>query len=278
MIGLGQDWIEWIKENRERGCTPASMADAMRTAGIAEDLIVEALDSKMTQFAALCQVGRYNYEPSVVGRENCLHIDGRAIDVIARHEKPEIVVFSNVLSLDECDELVDRAKPKTARSTVVNPISGGHEILPDRTSDGMFFQRGEDEFIQRIEGRLAQLMNLPVENGEGIQVLNYRVGCEYKPHFDYFSSENPGNRRHLEGSGQRVATLIVYLNDVGHGGETIFPRAGVSVLPKKGNAVFFKYLNSLGQLDSLSLHGGAPVHRGEKWIMTKWVRESAFLA
>ena len=35
----------------------------------------------------------------------------------------------------------------------------------------------------------------------------------------------------------------------------------------------FSYCNSLGQVDPLTLHGGAPVKQGEKWIATKWMRQ-----
>jgi prolyl 4-hydroxylase len=163
------------------------------------------------------------------------------------------------------------------RSTIVNSQSGARDIIPHRTSDGTFFKRGEDDFILSIEKRLAALMNEPFEHGEGIQVLNYKVGGEYRPHYDYFPPEQPGSKVHTGESGQRVATLIVYLNDVPSGGETIFPQAGVSVLPKLGNGVYFKYMNSRQQLDSMSLHGGEPVRQGEKWIITKWVRERPFV-
>lgn len=72
----------------------------------------------------------------------------------------------------------------------------------------------------------------------------------------------------LINGGQRVSTLIMYLNDVVSGGETIFPKIGLSIVPKKGSAaaVYFEYSNSLGQVDPLTLHGGSPVVQGEKWM------------
>ncbi len=67
------------------------------------------------------------------------------------------------------------------------------------------------------------------------------------------------------------------MSDVPAGGETVFPEAGVSVCPQKGNAVYFEYSNSLGQLDHRSLHAGAPVTAGEKWAVTKWMRSRPFV-
>lgn len=75
---------------------------------------------------------------------------------------------------------------------------------------------------------------------------------------------------------RRVSTLVIYLNDVEGGGETMFPEVGLSVTPKKGSAVYFEYCNSLGQIDPLSLHCGVPVTAGEKWIATKWMRQGNY--
>ena len=47
-------------------------------------------------------------------------------------------------------------------------------------------------------------------------------------------------------------------------------------MPKKGSAVYFEYTNSHNQLDRLTLHGGSPVTRGEKWIVTKWMRQRRY--
>ncbi len=129
--------------------------------------------------------------------------------------------------------------------------------------------------MERLEHRIAALMNWPLENGEGLQVLRYGAGAEYKPHFDYFAPENKGNEKHLTPGGQRVSTLVLYLNDVPEGGETIFPDAHISVAAQQGSAVYFRYMNKLRQLNPLSYHGGSPVLSGEKWVMTKWMRESA---
>lgn len=39
--------------------------------------------------------------------------------------------------------------------------------------------------------------------------------------------------------------------------------------PVKGDAVLFYSLHPNGTIDKHSLHGGCPVHKGEKWVMTK---------
>ena len=133
-----------------------------------------------------------------------------------------------------------------------------------------------NELIARIETRIAELTGCPIERGEPIQVLHYNPGTEYKPHFDYFDPADSGNRQVLSMGGQRVATLIMYLNDVQGGGSTVFPEIGLDVLPRRGNAVFFAYSDDQGRLDPRTLHGGSPVAAGEKWIATKWLRQRTY--
>ncbi len=127
-----------------------------------------------------------------------------------------------------------------------------------------------------LDRRISEVMNWPIENGEGLQILNYKVGAEYRPHFDYFSEDESGSKHHLGKGGQRVSTLVVYLCNVEAGGETTFPAIGLTIKPKIGSAVYFEYCNSLGQVDPLTLHGGAPVLKGEKWIVTKWKRQGKY--
>jgi prolyl 4-hydroxylase len=141
----------------------------------------------------------------------------------------------------------------------------------------MFFRPVETPFIGGIERRFAELMNCPLENGEGLQVLYYGPGCKSEPHFDFLMPSNPTNTESLARSGQRITSLVVYLNDVAGGGETYFPDIGLAVFPRQGNAVYFEYANSRAQVDYRSLHASAAVTHGEKWAVTKWMRERRFI-
>ncbi len=74
-------------------------------------------------------------------------------------------------------------------------------------------------------------------------------------------------------AGQRIATILIYLNNVSEGGETIFPKINLQISPKKGSALYFHYGNQKGQTDRLSLHSSVPIINGEKWVATKWIRQ-----
>ena len=218
----------------------------------------------------------YNYEPSRIAPGNLIQLSDRLVNVRLRLSRPEIVLVDGFMTNSECDELIGIAQHKLSPSTVVDLQSGGKILHEGRTSEGTYFHRNENTLIQQLELRISELLNFPIENGEGIQILRYKIGEEYRPHFDFFPEQEPGSAVYLSQGGQRISTLILYLNEVEDGGETIFPDIHLSVIPRKGSALYFSYLNSLNQTDPLTLHGGAPVKSGEKWIATKWMRKNEY--
>jgi prolyl 4-hydroxylase len=149
---------------------------------------------------------------------------------------------------------------------------GSQRVDQRRTSEGMFFSLGEVPLVDRIEQRLATLLEIPVSHGEGLQVLHYLPGQEYEPHFDWFDPEQPGYAAITAAGGQRIASVVMYLNTPAQGGGTAFPELGLTVTARRGAAVYFAYEGG----DLSSLHAGLPVQKGEKWIATKWLRERPY--
>ena len=198
----------------------------------------------------------------------------RQVQVLATVQHPRVVVFGNLLSPEECEAIIDAARPRMARSETVSETSEGSEVNAARTSRGMFFERAESELIERVEARIARLLNWPVENGEGLQVLHYQPGAEYQPHYDYFDARHASTASILQRGGQRVGTLVMYLNSPRRGGATTFPDIKMAVQAIQGQAVFFSYAQP--DPSTLTLHGGAPVLEGEKWVATKWLRAGRF--
>lgn len=204
--------------------------------------------------------------------------------------EPRAFVYHNFLTKEECEHLIELAKPHMHKSTVVDSETGKSKDSRVRTSSGTFLARGRDKTIRNIEKRIADFAFIPVEHGEGLQVLHYEVGQKYEPHYDYFLDEF-----NTKNGGQRIATVLMYLSDVEEGGETVFPapkgnfsavpywnelsecaKGGLSVKPKMGDALLFWSMNPDASLDPSSLHGGCPVIRGNKWSSTKWMRVSEY--
>lgn len=198
-------------------------------------------------------------------------VEGHRVDVALTLDEPPLRVLENVLTAAECDELIEMARPRLNRSLTVDK-AGQHQVDQARTSSGMFFGLGENAFIQGIEKRLAGLVDMPADHGEGLQILHYEPGQQYEPHFDWFDPAQPGFATITAAGGQRVASIIIYLNTPAGGGGTNFPRVGLTVTARRGAAVYFAYEGG----DQISLHAGLPVSSGEKWIATKWLRERPY--
>jgi len=283
-----EDLRRWIVAQAEAGCRPDDVLAAMLASGWTEDVATAALEktlldhlaAKGAPLPARAPAAAPLHAPAMPGLglqggAARVQAGGRAVDVLASLQLPRVVVFGQLLSMEECTGLVALAAPRLARSETVDNATGGTEINPARTSEGMFFERGEAPLIARIEQRIADLLQWPVDHGEGLQVLRYRPGAEYRPHHDYFDPVHPGTERILQRGGQRVASLVMYLNTPEGGGATTFPDVGLEVWPVRGNAVFFSY--DRPHPATRTLHGGAPVTLGEKWVATKWLRQGVFV-
>lgn len=274
---VSDELSHWILEQAAAGRDPREVMAAMLQQGWQEQAAIDAVEQTMREHLA-----RHAREhglppptpvpaPIELNGPASLQVVDRQVNVLAQMLHPRVIVFGGVLSGEECDALVELARARLQRSPVFNPDTGADEDHDARTSEGMFFTRGENALCLTIEARIAALLDWPLENGEGLQVLRYGVGAEYKPHHDYFDPERPGADVALRRGGQRVASLVMYLNTPACGGATTFPDVNFEVAPVKGNAVFFSYDRPHAM--TASLHGGAPVVEGDKWVATKWLRE-----
>ena len=287
-VRLSPELRQWITHNLERGCSPNALIESMVgqkfepqiASGLVDAFVsARAVGAPPPTDSVALAVGapQYVYETPRLPAGNVLHTADREMRVLTRLERPSVAVLENVMTTAECWQLIELARPRLKPSTVVDPQTGANTVAEYRNSEGMFFRPGENDLVARLDQRLSQLVGMPVENGEGLQVLRYGPGGHTAPHFDFLIPSNSANVASINRSGQRVATLMVYLNDVARGGETIFPQVGLAVCPRGGNAVCFEYANSRQQLDTRSLHAGLPVIEGEKWAVTKWMRSRRFL-
>lgn len=273
----------WLQENRARGCTPAqllqSMIDAGYSADFAGSFVVQAGISPQTSVAET--VGEFASNPALhawwrrvdaLATGNSVALGDREALIRGRHTANGIFYLRKLLDQGECDAIIELSSSRIQRSTVVDPQSGDPVPDPRRSSQGTFFEAAVNPLIAAVEARLARLCGLPVEHGEGLQILHYTEGGEYQPHYDYFDPSVAGSTKQLARGGQRIVTIIMYLNTVEQGGGTIFPELGLEFLPEKGAALMFSSLTRDGRLQSQSLHGGSPVKDGVKWIATRWIR------
>ncbi len=280
MTSANTDLLKWLNECLARGHSSASLtATALQSgwnADVVRATVAEAVGRELIANRAVVRTpGGSLPEPDMTQSPTFIQTTDRRVEILTVVKHPRVVVFGNLLSDEECESLIELAQPKLARSQTVDNQTGGEEVNSARTSDGMFFTRSENPVCERVERRLAELLNWPFENGEGLQVLRYRTGAQYVPHYDYFDPAQPGTAKIVQRGGQRVATVVMYLRTPDRGGATVFPDIGLEVQPVKGSGVFFSY--DRPHPDTKTLHGGTPVTLGEKYVATKWLRESEFI-
>ena len=286
------DLRRWIVAQATAGHAAEMVLDAMKASGWDEDVAVDALETTMRDHLRMPAEGSAEAEaetdavaaaaaqsrpvpgPHICAGRPLVHALDRDVRVVMAMAHPRVVVFADLIPAEECAELIALARERLARSETVETVTGSSAVNEARTSDGMFFQPAEFAVCARVEARIAALLDWPLENGEGLQILRYGPGTEYKPHFDYFDPAEAGTPLILERGGQRVGSIVCYLNTPEAGGATVFPDVGLEVAPVRGNAVFFSY--DRPDPATRTLHGGAPVTAGEKWVATKWMRERRF--
>lgn len=291
-IELYRDLAQWLFDRYEEGQPRDVVEQMLLDQGYSEHQVQELTDlayRKTSQLRdRLDSFDHYAEQQSIERRKqpfavcapleiepghNVIAADHGSIRVSFRNTRPYVAVLDNFLTDAECEDLIALAENRLARALVVDRKTGGDFLDDRRTSENLILEVYQDALCRRIEDRIAKITGVPVENGESLQIMRYGVGAEYQPHQDFFSADITGEAVHFQNGGNRVATLVMYLNDVEAGGSTIFPHAGLEVYPQKGSAVYFAYTDEDGHNDELAFHGGSPVIAGEKWIASKWLRE-----
>jgi len=182
-------------------------------------------------------------------------------------KKPVITRFAGLFSPAECEYLAQAAAPMLEPAVVIEPRSGRQVSDPVRVCDSVGFTWPlENPAIHALNRRIAAASSTAFEQGEPLQVLRYRPGGEYRPHFDAI----PGF------ANQRAMTMLVWLNGDYEGGETHFPTPGLKLKGRAGDAILFRNTGDDGRRDPASGHAGLPVSTGEKLIASRWIRERPF--
>jgi len=203
-----------------------------------------------------------------------------------KHKEPDILVYHEIISKRELEDIKRTAAPMLARSQVQGSRTGSSEISTTRTSKTGWLKDTDANVVATLSQRISMVTGLETmidkEDAELLQVANYMNGGHYNPHTDYVMREKaPDHMIYLPEKnlyiGDRIATWMFYLSDVEDGGRTVFPRIGAGVKPEAGSAVFWFNILPGGEADRLTLHGACPVLLGTKWVANKWIREGGQL-
>ena len=192
------------------------------------------------------------------------------------HALPRMLVFRNFLPAVLCEYLIQAAQPRLVRADVYDVAMGVTKIDPMRTNRRAPHSVLDiDLVVQLIRARLAVAAGVAVEMLESPEVLHYEVGQQYKLHVDYFHVGSLRLAEHVQLHGQRTKTALVYLNDNYVGGETAFPRLGISFRGGAGDALIFDNVDAQGNGDMNTAHQGSAPTQGEKWLLSQWIRDKS---
>lgn len=190
------------------------------------------------------------------------------------HATPHIRTSAAFFSARECRQLIANAQSRLARSTVYAQYRT--ESIQDaaRTnSEATFDLANLSVLMVFLRARIANTIGAPIGHFEPATVLHYATGQAFAPHFDFLDVSLPGHQEDLANRGQRIATALVYLNDGYEGGETAFPSIDWRFRGAPGDMLVFANVDRAGAPDRLTFHAGLPPTRGEKWLLSQWVRD-----
>lgn len=263
--------IDWLRKAVKQGHPRAFFELGVQLAQASD-----APDNRKEAMSALQQAAACNYPAAGVMARQLAQLGQLPKPESTRQTlstAPTIETISALLDPMECSHLAVMSMPHLKPSRVISDAQSAR-VTDGRSSEGMSFHHGlRDMVTTNIIKRLCVIAGGEFSHTEGLTVLMYRPAAQYRVHPDYFPVDSAGGQRQLENGGQRIKTLICYLNEVEAGGETEFPDLGIKVKPEPGSVVYFENADSDGKPYTNSRHAGLPVISGSKWISTLWLRQ-----
>ncbi|MEP6982547.1 MAG: 2OG-Fe(II) oxygenase [Sphingomicrobium sp.] len=180
----------------------------------------------------------------------------------------DLFIIRGFLDPATCAALIERIDARRRPSDIADDTG----IANFRTSETCDLDSG-DPVVAQVEGKISDLLGLPLALGEPLQGQRYAPGQEFRPHTDTF---NPGGYDflvHTQRGGQRSWTAMIYVNQPEDGGATRFKTIGKTIQPEAGKLLTWNNLLPDGTPNMATLHQGMKVRRGTKYVLTKWFRQ-----
>jgi hypothetical protein len=185
------------------------------------------------------------------------------------HSDPPVFTIDDILTSAVCDRLIRQTLSGRGMSLGRSATHGGLSTVRS-SSSWLLNNRDCPELISAAE----LLTGISSENFEAVQIIRYKHSEEYTLHLDHLASESRGAQ------GNRLATLLVYLNSPevgGGGGETSFRDLNLEISPLKGLGLLFFPSFAGGEPDFRTSHSSRPVRADNtKWCAQIFMRQEAF--
>jgi hypothetical protein len=188
---------------------------------------------------------------------------------------PRVGIFDGLVRPEICDVLRSFADGRLERARVYDPVRREDIVVAHRSNTVATFGVDAIEVVHvLLQARMAAACGLSERWMEAPSVLHYAPGEQIRDHYDFVDPKSTDDYAgEIARNGQRIVTFIAYLNDDYDGGETAFPKLGFEHRGRRGGGIYFS--NALPDLspDFRMVHAGKPTTRGEKWIVTQFIRD-----
>lgn len=252
-LGLAQS-VEMLALAAERGWAPARaqlhlLAGALADAGADWHKLARRID-----------LGAWLHAPS--------HVNLSA--------SPLVRQFGGFAPDAVCGWLIDKARGRLTRALVYDALAKRTTVDTARTNTAAVLGLLDTDLVcVLVQTKMAACLRLPLRQFEPITVLHYAENEEIEPHYDFIDPNVPDHEHEIASKGDRIVTFLIYLNDDYLHGETAFPELGFEHKGRRGEALFFVNCLPSGRADLRTLHAGRPPGRGEKWIVSQFIRNRA---
>ena len=251
---LNDSWLNWISENLNNNIPPKKLAQILIKENFSIDIISEMLKLEFFPNPAKTTEKLLNTK----GMEK-INVDFP----LFRHKK--------FLSKKESNGLIKLIKLNSQESTIHSQAKSDTTI---RKSNSSFLETLNDPLVNEIKNRLCKLVDIDLSFTESIQGQHYEKGGFYHEHWDASRTTDNDFITQIENFGNRTWTAMINLNIPEEGGETHFFKPDLTIEPEVGQLLFWYNLNVNDyKLNESTGHGGKPVKKGEKFIITQWFRQ-----
>lgn len=186
---------------------------------------------------------------------------------------PHVLSIPGFLPPAACGWIIQRASERVGPAEVYDPATGLGRREGARTNSACAFDLWSLDLVMvLLRERVIRVTGLPAHGLEPLQVLRYDTGETFDWHVDYLTPGQPGLAEDLARKGQRIATLLVYLNADYEGGETAFESTGLKHRGARGDALMWANTLPDGRVDTRTRHAGLPPTKGVKWVASQWCR------
>lgn len=266
MTGLPAHWKKWVLDNLLRGVKATDIHQRVVEEGFSHASILSLLGGNLPP--EFC----YPYDNAYFEQLTQPAFLNDHSYSVNDYSSPAVQLYTidNLFTQDECARLCQLIRAHLRPSEITTAELGEHQNF--RTSSTCDLNRVDDGMSELADQRILGLFGPSFGRGEAIQAQHYGPGQEFKAHTDYFEPATAEYHRFASELGQRTWTCMVYLNDVDAGGQTAFCELNTTFTPQTGMAVVWNNLDSQGNCNKATLHQAHPVIKGEKVVITKWLR------